>query len=112
MIDHSISAKHSNCSQVKTVNLFEKEQLQADFVALNPQHCVPTLTDGNAGDADRLVLWESRAIATYVAEQYRPEHAAWPQGDTKLRARISQRLYFDLGTLYARIRAICVSSAI
>lgn len=91
--------------QIKIVNLANKEHLADDFLRLNPQHCVPTLRDGN------FLMWESRAIATYAAESRRPEHTAWPPGkdNVAVRARIAQRLYFDLGTLNARIRAICVS---
>lgn len=88
---------------MKIVNLLEKEQLRPDFVKINPQHCVPTLVD------DSFVLWESRAIAQYLVESKAAGSSLYP-ADVKERARINQRLYFDLGTLYARIRAICVSS--
>lgn len=93
---------HNLQIQVKIVNLFEKEQLNPDFVKINPQHCVPTLVDND------FVLWESRAIATYLVDSRAPGNSLYPE-DLKKRARIDQRLYFDLGTLYARLRAICVS---
>lgn len=89
---------------MKIVNLFAKEQLNPDFVKINPQHCVPTLVD------DGFVLWESRAIATYLAEAKKPVgHPLYP-ADVQQRARINQRLNFDLGTLWTRARAICVST--
>lgn len=38
--------------ELKIVNILEGEQLKPDFVAINPQHCVPTMND------EGLVLWE------------------------------------------------------
>lgn len=37
---------------LKSLNLMVGEQLKPEFVAINPQHCVPTLVDGD------LTLWE------------------------------------------------------
>lgn len=84
---------------IKTVNLFEKEQFNPDFIRLNPQHCVPTLDDNG------FVLWESRAIAIYLAEKYGKDDL-YPK-DIKKRALVNQRLYFDSSFLYPKIRAIC-----
>ena len=36
----------------KFVDLLAEEQMKPNFVALNPQHCLPTLIDGD------LTLWE------------------------------------------------------
>lgn len=88
--------------QVKNLNLFAKEQLNPDFVKLNPQHVVPTLKDGD------FVMWESRAIATYLIDTRSPNNSLYPN-DIEKRAIIDQRLYFDAGTFYPSIRAICVS---
>ena len=85
------------------MDLFKKEQLQDEFVKLNPQHTVPTLVD------DGYVLIESRAIAIYLIEKNFPSgHSLYPKG-AKERALINQKLQFDCGTLYPRIRAVCVS---
>lgn len=85
---------------IKVVNLFDKEQLKPDFVKINPQHVVPTLTDGD------FTIWESRAIATYLANSYEKGDKLYPK-DPKARALVDQRLQFCAGTLYPRIRAIC-----
>ena len=65
---------------------------------MNPQHCIPTLKD------DDFVLTESRAIASYLAHKYEAKPGAkklypgWD--DPRVRARVDQRLYFDMGTFY------------
>lgn len=87
---------------VQEVNLFVKDQLKPEFTKLNPQHTVPTIDDNG------FVLWESRAINAYLAQQYAPGSSLYPS-DPKQKALIDQRLYFDAGILYPRIRQICVS---
>lgn len=84
-----------------SVNLFAKDQLKEDFVKLNPQHCIPTLQDGE------FVLWESRAIATYLVTKYGTNDDLYPKEPCQ-RALVDRLLYFDMGTLYNRIRPICV----
>jgi len=87
--------------EIHELNLWEKEQLKEDFVKKNPQHCVPTIDDNG------FVLWESRAIAAYLVDQYYPDgHVLYPK-DPQRRAIIDQRLQFDCGTLHPRIRDIC-----
>lgn len=46
-------------------------------------------------------LWESRAILGYLVDQYGKDDSLFPK-DSKKRAVVSQRLYFDMGTLYQR----------
>ncbi|XP_055298918.1 glutathione S-transferase 1-like [Sitodiplosis mosellana] len=88
--------------ELRIVDLFKKEQLQEEFVKLNPQHTVPTLVD------DGFVLIESRAIAIYLIEKnFQSGHSLYPK-DAKERALINQKLQFDCGTLYPRIRAVCL----
>nr|AWX68897.1 glutathione S-transferase unclassified 2 [Heortia vitessoides] len=86
--------------QVEIVDLFKKEQLNEKFLKINPQHCVPTLDD------DGFIVWESRAIACYLADKFGNDDQLYPK-DLKKRALVNQRLYFDSSSLYVKIRAIC-----
>lgn len=65
------------------------------ILQLNPQHTIPTIDDNGFS------LWESRAIMTYFVNQYGKDDTLYPK-DPKKRALVDQRLYFDIGTLYAR----------
>ncbi|KYQ57880.1 Glutathione S-transferase 1-1 [Trachymyrmex zeteki] len=78
---------------VKNVDLSAGEHLKPEFIKMNPQHTVPTLDD------DGLYLCESRAIMTYLVNQYGKNDSLYPN-DPKKRAMVDQRLYFDMGTLY------------
>jgi glutathione S-transferase len=64
------------CERI-AVDLLRGDQLAAEYVALNPNHKVPTLVD------DDFVLWEGNAILFYLAAQ-RPHNGLWP---TDLRAQ-------------------------
>lgn len=91
--------------KVKVVDLSAKEQHAEEFLKINPQHCVPTLKEGE------FILLESRAIATYLINSRLPNHSVYPV-DPKARAIIDQRLYFDLSVLNQRTRDIFVSIVI
>ncbi|XP_064108511.1 glutathione S-transferase 1-1-like [Macrobrachium nipponense] len=80
---------------LKKVDLFNKEQLKPEFVAINPQHTVPTLVDGD------LTLWESRVICTYLVNKYGKDDSLYPK-DPKARAKVDAILHFDIGTLANR----------
>lgn len=58
-------------------------------------------------DDDGFVLWESRAIASYLVRQYAEDDSLYPK-NPQLKALVDQRLYFDATTLWPRIRAITV----
>ncbi len=73
-----------------------------EYLQLNPQHNIPVLKDGD------FVMNESRAIMTYLASK---------QGCTKLyptdlktRARVDQRLNFEMGSFFKSGAEILVSS--
>uniref|UniRef100_A0A6A7G3J2 Glutathione S-transferase n=1 Tax=Hirondellea gigas TaxID=1518452 RepID=A0A6A7G3J2_9CRUS len=80
---------------LKPMDLMKKQQLEPEFLQLNPQHCIPTIVDGD------FVLWESRAISCYLANKYGKDDTLYPK-DPKARSLVDKLLYFDMGTLYLR----------
>lgn len=70
------------------------EHLTPEFLKMNPQHCVPTLVDGD------YVIWEGHAICTYLCSKY--NSTLCPNDDFELRGLIDQRLHFNHGTLFTR----------
>jgi len=53
------------------VDMTKGEHMKPDYLALNPNHKVPVLVDGD------FKLWESMAIATYLCEST-PDQKLWP----------------------------------
>jgi len=64
------------------LDLVKGEHLQADFLALNPNHMIPTLVDGD------FVLWESNAIMQYLCSKV-PDNSLLP-ADPKVHADITR----------------------
>ncbi|XP_054008364.1 uncharacterized protein LOC128892183 [Hylaeus anthracinus] len=77
----------------KEVNLMAGEHMKPEFLKINPDHTVPTIDDNG------FRLWESRAIMTYLAEQYGKDDSLYPK-DPKKRAVVNRVLYYDACTLY------------
>jgi glutathione S-transferase len=89
-------AKHLDVPlDVKNLDLAKGEQLKPEFVAINPQHTVPTLVD------DGFVLTESRAMLMYLQNKYGKDESLYPK-DPKKRALVDMRLFFDISTMYLR----------
>lgn len=87
---------------IRQINLAAKEQLEPWFLAINPQHTVPTLVD------DGRALWDSHVISTYLIGKYGGadgDHPLYPR-DLYTRARIDQRLLFDTTVVFPAIRDI------
>jgi glutathione S-transferase len=57
--------------ELEPIDLGRGDQLAPEYLALNPNRKMPTLTDGD------FVLWESNAILFYMAAK-RPESGLWP----------------------------------
>lgn len=75
------------------------EHMNPKFLKVNPQHSIPTLVDGD------FAVWESRAIMIYLVEKYGKEDDPLYPKCPKKRALINQRLYFDMGNVYANFAA-------
>lgn len=74
---------------VKILNIREKqENMTEEFLKINPQHCVPTIDDNG------FILWESRAILSYILETRAPRLVPT---SPKEKAIINQRLYNEMG---------------
>ncbi|XP_025155340.1 glutathione S-transferase 1-1, partial [Harpegnathos saltator] len=71
-------------------------EVTPEFQELNPQKTIPFMVD------DDIKLSESRAIMTYLVDQYGENDSLYPQ-NMEARALVNQQLYFDLCTLYASI---------
>lgn len=80
------------------LDLMKGEHLKPEFVALNPQHQIPTIND------DGFILWESRAIQAYLVNKYAPDSSLYPK-DPKKRAVVDRALYFDIGGIYKAMAA-------
>jgi glutathione S-transferase len=57
--------------ELHPIDLGRGDQLTREYLALNPNRKMPTLTDGE------FVLWESNAILFYMAAK-RPKSGLWP----------------------------------
>jgi len=78
----------------------KKEQLTPEFLSINPQHSVPTIDDNG------FILWESRAILTYLIESKAPELVPT---SPKEKAIVNQRLHYELGGLTNKTTQIVVN---
>lgn len=67
-------------------------------LAVNPAGRVPVLVD------DGLVVWDSLAIAEYLAEKF-PQHQLWPQ-DAKARAR-ARSVCAEMHAGFGALRSAC-----
>jgi len=75
------------------LDLMAGEHMKPEFLAINPMHNIPTMVDGE------FVMNESRAIAAYLVNKYGKDDKMYPK-DAEVRARVDQRLYFDMGVFY------------
>jgi GST-like protein len=82
--------------ELKSVNVREGEQKQADFLALNANGKVPVLVDADHADnAAPFILTESAAILVYLAEK---TGTLFPL-ESAARARVFEQLFFHASGL-------------
>jgi glutathione S-transferase len=70
------------------INLKEKKHKTEEFLAINPNGSVPALKD------DNVILFESAAICTYLADKYRSNVKLSPDMDDPLRGSYFQWLFY------------------
>jgi glutathione S-transferase len=73
---------------LRIVDLRKGEQKSPEYADLNPNMRMPTLKDGD------YVLWESNAIAQYLASK-RPDSGVWPD-DPRARLDVTRWQFWDL----------------
>ena len=85
--------------EFKVVDLQAGEHMKPEYLALNPQHNIPCVKDGD------FIGNESRAVAAYLASKYGKDDSLYPK-NLETRCRVDQRLYFDMGTFYKASHSI------
>ncbi|KAG8306137.1 hypothetical protein J6590_054266 [Homalodisca vitripennis] len=79
--------------EYKTINLVAREHLTPEFLKLNPLHTIPLIDDNG------FILWESRAIMTYLVSKYGKDDSLYPK-DLQQRAIVDQRLHYSNDVFY------------
>jgi glutathione S-transferase len=79
--------------ELKILSFSARDTLKPEFIALNPRHQVPVLTDGD------FVLYESNAIVEYLDEAYPGRGAPLFPGDVRQRALV-RRLIEEVDNYY------------
>jgi len=76
--------------EVNVISLADEQQLKPEFLALNPNHKIPVLEDGDQ------VIWESGAILLHLGEQHDPHGRILPT-DPRERMAAIQYAFFQTG---------------
>lgn len=82
--------------ELKSLSLFDAEQLKEEFTSINPHHTIPTIVDHEEGD---FVLYESRAIIQYLVRKFAPQSTLIPS-DLKGQTILDQCMFLDASSLY------------
>lgn len=89
-------------ASIKQVDLRAGQHHDEEFLKLNPAHQIPVLVDGD------FVVTESRAIMAYLVNSRKPGSPLYPV-NSKARARVDQRLYYDAIVLFEQNAMAIVS---
>uniref|UniRef100_A0A0C9RNV6 GstD1_3 protein n=1 Tax=Fopius arisanus TaxID=64838 RepID=A0A0C9RNV6_9HYME len=81
---------------LKVIDVTKGEQLDPEYLKINPQHTIPTIDDHG------FILSESRAIMAYLVNKYAKNDSLYPK-DPKGKGIVDERLYFDISTLWMRL---------
>eukprot|EP01041_Mallomonas_annulata_P017661 gene17661-36224_t len=80
------------------IDLVQKQHKSPEFLAMNPLGQIPVLVDGD------LVVWDTLAIAEYLAETH-PGKKLWPQ-DARARAR-ARSICAEMHSGFTALRSHC-----
>lgn len=83
------------------VDLFQGDSRTTEFLEMNPLHSVPVLDDNGK------YITDSHAILSYLVDQYGKDDSLYPKEPYK-KALVDQRLHFDSGILYIRLKNFLV----
>ena len=89
---------------LQVVDLQAGDNMKPEYLALNPQHNIPCVKDGE------FVGNESRAVAAYLASKYAKDDSLYPK-DLETRYKVDQMLFFDMGQFY-KVRLSVVRNSI
>eukprot|EP00270_Netrium_digitus_P002870 TRINITY_DN1323_c0_g2_i1.p1 TRINITY_DN1323_c0_g2~~TRINITY_DN1323_c0_g2_i1.p1 ORF type:complete len:214 (+),score=35.05 TRINITY_DN1323_c0_g2_i1:70-711(+) len=86
--------------KLEIVDLSKREQKKPEYLAIQPFGIIPALKDGE------FVIYESRAMARYVAEKYEGQGADLLGSTLQERALVNQWLDVESGTYHPPISGI------
>ncbi|XP_018564046.1 glutathione S-transferase 1 isoform X1 [Anoplophora glabripennis] len=87
--------------EFEVINTLTGDHVKPEYLELNPLHTVPTLRDGD------FVIYDSHAINAYLVGKYGKDDSLYPK-DLQKKAVVDQRMYFDVGILFYRLKATVV----
>jgi glutathione S-transferase len=95
--------RHAGIAFEEHVVLFEEESWREKIVALSPSRKVPALRHrrGSQQPAEELLVWDSLAIAEYIADLF-PEKQLWPE-DRAARA-VARAVSAEMHSGFASLR--------
>ena len=76
--------------EVEWVDLQKEQQFEPDFLAINPNHKIPAIEDGDQA------IWESGAILLHLGENHDPDGVILPKDKVK-RMEAIQYAFFQTG---------------
>ncbi|XP_055374473.1 uncharacterized protein LOC129607470 [Condylostylus longicornis] len=83
--------------EFRELNVINGDHLSPEYVKKNPQHTFPMLED------DGKYIWDSHAIIAYLVGKYAKDDSLYPK-DLYQRAIVDQRLHFECGVLFPKLR--------
>jgi glutathione S-transferase len=88
----------------KILSFADKDTRKPEFLALNPRHHVPTITDGD------FALYESNAIVEYLDDAYPAQGRPLFPGDAKRRALV-RRLVLEVDNYFSTPTDVMIEQA-